>query len=90
MVDGQAGDHGVVAGARTASPRRAVGGIRVTQRNGILSAIARRTTVLAVATFVSKPTSSPMPAGRHRSGSSVQEVGRYRRRSISVRPRSVA
>ncbi|MFD3613613.1 hypothetical protein ACFWXA_37395 [Streptomyces atroolivaceus] len=35
-------------------------------------------------------TASSMPAARHRSRSSVHDVGRYRRRSISVRPRALA
>lgn len=62
----------------------------VTHRNGIRSAIARRTMVLAITTFVSKPIVSSMPARRHRSRSSVHDVGRYKRRSINVRPRLAA
>lgn len=52
--------------------------------------MAFRTIALAMATFVSDVTSSPMPARRHRSWPSVQDVGRYKRRSINTLPRPVA
>lgn len=64
----------------------AVGGIRRHPGEGN-PAIALRTIAFAIAVFVTKATSSPMPAWWQRSRSSVHDVGRYSRRSINVRPR---
>lgn len=61
----------------------------VTQRNGFFSAIMRRTTALPMSASVFESTSSVVPARRFRSRSSVH-VGRYERRSGSLRPYEVA
>jgi hypothetical protein len=45
---------------------------------------------LACSGFVAKPTSAPIPASAHRSGSSAQDLGRYSSRSINARPRGEA
>ena len=56
------------------------------QANGTPAATARAIIAWACRGLVVNSTSSGMPAARHRSGSSVQDCGRYSSRSISACP----